>query len=480
MGSEAALKPHLICVPYPAQGHISPMLQLAKLLHYRGFYITFVNTEFNHQRLVRSRGPDSVMGLDDFRFETIPDGLPTLDQDRTQDISALSDSISKNCHPPFLSLLKKLNSTPGAPPVTCIVSDAVMSFTLQAAEELGIPEYLFFTPSACGVMGYLHYPELIERGYIPLKDESCLTNGYLDTSIDWIPGMKDIRLRDLPSFIRTTDPNDIMISYDLNNVQNAPRAKAVILNTVQDLERDVLDAITSKFSLRLISIGPLHVFSRQIPDGPSKSIGSNLWKEDTTCLDWLDQKEPLSVLYVNFGSIAVMTAEQMREFAWGLANSRQLFLWVIRPDLVKGESAILPDGFVEETRGRCMLARWCPQERVLAHPSIGGFLTHCGWNSTVESLCGAVPMICWPFFSEQFMNCRFACKEWGVGMEIGEDVKRDKVEMVVREVMEGGKGKEMRKKAIEWKESAAMAAVEGGSSYVNMENLIGELLQYKG
>lgn len=169
MGSEAALKPHLICVPYPAQGHISPMLQLAKLLHFRGFYITFVNTEFNHQRLVRSRGPDSVMGLDDFRFETIPDGLPTLDQDRTQDIPALSDSIAKNCHPPFLSLLKKLNSTPGAPPVTCIVSDAVMSFTLQAAEELGIPEYLFFTPSACGVMGYLHYAELIERGYIPLK-----------------------------------------------------------------------------------------------------------------------------------------------------------------------------------------------------------------------------------------------------------------------------------------------------------------------
>lgn len=290
--------------------------------------------------------------------------------------------------------------------------------------------------------------------------------------------MKDIRLRDLPTFIRTTDPNDIMIKYDLANVKNAPRAKAVILNTFESLEPDVLQVIRSKFSLRVISIGLLHILCRRIPDGPYKSIGSNLWKEDPTCLHWLDPKQPRSILYVNFGSIAVMTAHQMREFAWGLANSGHHFLWVIRPDLVNGESAILPDGFLEETRGRCMLASWCSQERVLAHPSIGGFLTHCGWNSTVESLSGGVPMICWPFFSEQPTNCRFACKEWGVGMEIGDNVKREKVEMMVREVIEGEKGKEMRKRAMEWKESATRATEEGGSSYINVENLIEELFQY--
>ncbi|XP_058086826.1 7-deoxyloganetin glucosyltransferase-like [Magnolia sinica] len=476
MRSLGARKPHVVCIPYPAQGHINPILQLAKLLHFRGFYITFVNTEFNHQRLVRSRGPDSVKGFDDFRFETIPDGLPLLDQDRTQDLPTLCYSIRKNCHPPFLNLLKKINATLNMPPVTCIISDGVMSFTLQAAEELGIPEYVFFTQSACGLMGYLHYSELIERGYIPLKDESYFTNGYLDTRIDWIPGLKDITLRELPSYIRTTNRDDIMLNYDLENVTNAARAKGVILNTFEDLEGSVLDAIRSKFSFQTYTIGPLLLLSHQISQSPSKSIGSNLWKVDTSCLEWLDTKEPRSVLYVNFGSIAVMTAYQIREFAWGLANSKIPFLWIIRPDLVMGELAILPEDFIEETKGRCLLAGWCAQEQVLAHPSVGGFLTHCGWNSTIESICNGVPMICWPFFAEQQMNCRFNCTEWRIGMEIDDNVKGDKVEALVRELMEGEKGKEMKKKVMEWKERAENATQPGGSSYENLDKLVNEIL----
>ncbi|KAL5992468.1 hypothetical protein ACLOJK_013387 [Asimina triloba] len=478
MGSLVIQKPHVVCIPYPAQGHISPMLQLAKLLHFRGFYITFINTEFNRQRLVRSRGPDSVKGLDDFQFKTIPDGLPTLDQDRTQDIPALCDSIRKNCHPPFLQLLKKLNAAPDAPPVACIISDAVMSFSLQAAEELGIPEYVFYTPSACGVLCYLHYRELIDKGLIPLKDETWLANGYLDTRIDWIPGMKDIRLRDFPSFIRTTDINDIMLNYDLENVKNAMKATGVIINTFEDLERDVLEAIRSKFSLRVFPIGPLMLLTHQISHSPSVAIGSSLWKVDTSCVEWLDAKEPKSVVYVNFGSITVITGEQMREFAWGLANSKHPFLWIIRPDLVTGDAALLPEDFIEETKGRCLIAAWCAQEQVLTHPSIGGFLTHCGWNSTVESISGGVPMICWPFFAEQQTNCRFTCTEWGVGMEIDGDVKRDAVEGLVRELMEGEKGREMEKKALEWKESAEKATKPGGSSCSNWENLVHEILHY--
>ncbi|XP_058086883.1 7-deoxyloganetin glucosyltransferase-like [Magnolia sinica] len=478
MGSFVAQKPHLVCIPYPAQGHITPMLQLAKLLHFRGFYITFVNTEFNQQRLVRSCGPDSIKGLDDFRFETIPDGLPTLDQDRTQDIPALCDSIRRTCHSPFLDLLKKINTTPNMPPVTCIISDGVMSFTVQAAEELGIPEYVFFTPSACGVMCYLHYTELIERGFIPLKDESCLTNGYLDTRIDFIPGMKDVRLRDLPSFIKTTNRDDIMLNYDLENGKNAFKTKGVIINTFEDLERGVLDGIRSKFGLQLFTIGPLMLLSHQISESPSKSIGSNLWKLDTSCLEWLDTKDPKSVIYVNFGSITVMTAHQMREFAWGLANSKHPFLWIIRPDLVSGESAVLTEEFIEETKGRSLLAGWCSQEQVLAHPSVGGFLTHCGWNSTVESISSGLAMICWPFFAEQQTNCWFACNEWAVGMEIDNNVKRDEVEALVRELMEGEKGKEMKKKALAWKESAEKASKPGGSSYENLDKLVSEILLY--
>ncbi|XP_022865065.1 7-deoxyloganetin glucosyltransferase-like, partial [Olea europaea var. sylvestris] len=163
-------KAHAICVPCPGQGHINPMFKLAKLLHHQGFYITFVNTEFNHKRLLKSHGPTALAGLPDFRFETIPDGLPPSDADATQDIPSLCESTTKTCLVPFCSLLTKLNNAaPEVPPVTCIVSDGVMSFTLKAAEQFGLPEVLFWTTSACGFLGYTQYPHLIERGYTPLK-----------------------------------------------------------------------------------------------------------------------------------------------------------------------------------------------------------------------------------------------------------------------------------------------------------------------
>lgn len=162
-------KNHAVFIPYPAQGHINPMLKLAKILHFRGFHITFVNTEYNHERLVRSRGPDSVKGLDDFRFETIPDGLPPSEHDGTQDIAALCLSTRAKCLVPFRDLILKLNNSKGVPPVTCIIADGVMSFTLKVADELGILELVFWTMSACGFMGYLQFDQLIKRSYTPLK-----------------------------------------------------------------------------------------------------------------------------------------------------------------------------------------------------------------------------------------------------------------------------------------------------------------------
>ena len=169
MGSlGTANKPHAVCIPYPAQGHINPMLKLAKLLHFNGFHITFVNTEYNHKRLLKSRGASSLNGLPSFRFETIPDGLPEYDVDVTQDVPSLCDSTRRTCLPHFRNLLAKVNNS-DAPPVTCIVSDGVMSFTVDAAEELGVPEVLFWTTSACGFMCYVQYEQFIQKGITPLK-----------------------------------------------------------------------------------------------------------------------------------------------------------------------------------------------------------------------------------------------------------------------------------------------------------------------
>ncbi|XP_058754697.1 7-deoxyloganetin glucosyltransferase-like [Vicia villosa] len=482
MGSLNTTKnmPHVVCIPYPAQGHINPMLKLAKLLHFKGgFHVTFVNTEYNHKRLLKSRGPNSLNGLSSFRFETIPDGLPESDVDVTQDIPSLCESTRKTCLPHFKKLLAKLNNAVDTPPVTCIVSDGVMTFTLEAAQEINVPEVLFWTTSACGFMAYMQYRQLIEKGLVPLKDSSYITNGYLETSIDWVPGIKEIRLKDFPSFVRTTDPNDVMLDFILGECQRAEKASAIILNTFDDLEHNVLEAFSSINLPPVYSIGPLHLLLKEVTNKELNSFGSNLWKEEPECLEWLNSKEPNSVVYVNFGSITVMTNEQMVEFAWGLANSKIPFLWVVRPDLVAGENAVLPQEFLEETKDRGMLSSWCPQEEVLDHSAIGGFLTHSGWNSTLESVCGGVPMICWPFFAEQQTNSRFCCHEWGIGLEI-EDAKRDKIESLVKEMMEGEKGKEMKEKALEWKKLAQNAALSpNGSSFMNLKNLFSNVLKYE-
>ena len=175
MGSIAADagKPHAVLVPFAAQGHVTPMLKLGKILHCWGFHVTFVNTEYNHRRLLRSRGAGALDGLPGFRFATIPDGLPPSDADATQDPAALCDSTMRTCAPHLKRLIERLSSPDcGVPPVTCVVADSVMSFSLDAAREAGVPYALFWTASACGYMGYRHFQLLMDQGLAPLKG-SC-------------------------------------------------------------------------------------------------------------------------------------------------------------------------------------------------------------------------------------------------------------------------------------------------------------------
>ncbi|RZC64487.1 hypothetical protein C5167_008183 [Papaver somniferum] len=333
------LKPHVVCAPFPTQGQINPMLKLAKLLHHKGFYVTFVNTEHNHQSLLNSRGPDSLR-------ISLPYAIP--------------------------------------PAKLCIIAGGWMSFTLDAAEELDIPEILSWTPSGCGFMAFMHYKDLIENGLTPLKEESQLPNGYLDnTKVDWIPGMKDICLADFPIFIRTTDPNDIILTFITSETQRSKRASSIVVNTFDAMEGDVLNGMKSIFPF-VYSVGPL-----------SSLLSS----------------------------------------------------------LVPRESEV--------------------------HSLRSNLLTHSGWNSTLDTVIGGVPILSWPFFDKQHINCKYCCVDWGIGMEIDKNVKRNDVEKLVRELMDGENGKKLKKRVMEWKLSAEDAiSAPNGSSFVNLDKLVNQTLNF--
>ncbi|KAH0685962.1 hypothetical protein KY284_016515 [Solanum tuberosum] len=428
MGSiNEATKPLAVLLPYPSQGHVTPMMSLAKLLHSRGIHITFVNIEFNHNRLIQSKGVDSVKGLLDFKFATIPDGMPPSDENATPVITLLCDTTRKTYLVPFKKLLTKLNSGE-VPPVSCVISDGVMTFGIKAAQDLGIPDVTFWTASVCAFVGYLHYHD----------------NGTLDTPIDWIPGMKDVKLKDLPSFLRTTDPNDIMFDFMGEEAQNCLKSSTIMFNTFEEFEHELLQTIVSNFNFsNIYSIGPLGPLLRKHVPHHSQvlSLNSSLWKPDTT-----------------------------------ICECKQNFLWIVRQDIIKGESATLSEEFLEEIKDRGIVVNWCAQEQVLRHPAVGAFLTHCGWNSMMETISEGVPVIYWPFFSDQQTNCHYSCEKWGIGMEVNHDVKREEVEKLVSEMMVGEKGKEMRSKAREWKMKAEEATDAGGSSFQGFHKLIKAML----
>ncbi|CAN6289505.1 unnamed protein product [Urochloa humidicola] len=268
-----------------------------------------------------------------------------LDADRgAQDYDAgLSKATVHHAAAPLRELVARLRrggSTPGMPPVTCVLPTSLMSFALDVARELGVPSMVLLGFGAAGLMAQMRLRELKERGYLPLKDESCLTNGHLEkTIIDWIPGMPPISLGDVSSFVRTTDADDFGLWFNITEANNCTNAGALVINTFDALEADVLAALRAEYP-RIYTVGPLgamlHSGEEEEAADDDSIIDLSLWKHDTECLTWLDAQDPGSVVYANFGSLTLLTAAQLAEFAWGLAPTGRPFLLVVRDDLVHG------------------------------------------------------------------------------------------------------------------------------------------------
>ncbi|XP_058181846.1 7-deoxyloganetic acid glucosyl transferase-like [Rhododendron vialii] len=466
--------PHVLIFPYPEQGHVNPMLKLAELLCHAGLHVTFLVTHFIHRRLLRNSTAliSRLTRYSGFRFEAIPDGLPEDDLRSGNRVMELFRSFRATAKP----LLRELLGSDGRKDwglgrkrASCIIADGLLSFAIDVGEEFGIPVIIFRTTSACAFWAFLCGPKLIEAGEIPFQGNN------MDAPIKCVPGMDGfLRQRDLPSIYRVRDAANQDLQILLSETLQITRARALILNTFEDLEGSVLAPIRSQCP-QVYTVGPLHAHLKVRLASSSSSNG--LWEEDTSCMAWLDAQPPKSVIYVSFGSIIMMAKDQLMEFLHGLVCSEKRFLLVIRPDSVmmgKDWVSHLPTEILEGTRERGCIIGWAPQEEVLGHKSIGGFITHSGWNSTLESIVIGVPMICWPYFGDQQVNSRFVGEVWKLGLDMKDTCDRGIIETMIRDLMDVRR-EEFQHSSDKIAKLAKNAVAEGGSSYCNLDCLIKDI-----
>lgn len=263
----------------------------------------------------------------------------------------------------------------------------------------------------------------------------------LDVLIENVPGMEGfLRRRDLPNFYRSKNLKDdpVVSKIALEN-RRVPEARGLILNTFEELDRPI--ALTQIRSLvpNVYCIGPIHNYLKYrlaATQAITSKVSTNgLWKEDRSCIDWLDLQPEKSVIYVSIGSLATMEKHQVIEFWHGLVNSGWRFLWIRRPNgVAAGEDVSneeIPDEIRKATEERGCVVSWAPQEDVLSHPAIAGFFTHSGWNSTLESIAAGVPMICWPHFVDQLVNSRMVSEVWKIGLDMKDICDRAVIERMI-------------------------------------------------
>ncbi|KAG8376970.1 hypothetical protein BUALT_Bualt09G0119700 [Buddleja alternifolia] len=458
--------PHVVILPFPAQGHIKPMLKLAELLSQAGFTVSFVNSDHNHHRIDQTAA--FRRHFPGIKFLSIPDGLPP-DHRRTG-LAALDLFFSTTtfCKPIFKNLIASMSHAP-----SCIISDGIMSFAIDVAEELGIPAITFRTYSATCTWTYFHLHKLIQEGEIPVLIEGSED---MDRLISCIPGLENImRRRDLPSICRL-DPQNQILQFYMTQTSKMRKASALILNTFEELEAPIISLLHSIFPT-VYAIGPLHTALKSSAvhnSGPYNS--SSLMPFDESCMEWLNSQNLKSVLYVSFGTVVSLSRDQLMEFWYGLVNSDKPFLWAVRPDLIWDENGPgeVPEELKMGTKKRGRIVGWAPQEDVLAHNAIGGFLTHSGWNSTLESITAGKPMICWPILADQQVNGRCVSEMWKVGLDMKDVCDRSTVEKMVRGLMEG-RHEEVTKSTNEIARLAQDSVREGGSSHRNINKLIEDI-----
>lgn len=354
-----------------------------------------------------------------------------------------------------------------------LMGDIFANESWVIAEEFGMPKYLFVTGNAW-------FTSLF--AYSPVLDKEVVGQ-YVDKTEPFeIPGCKSIRPEELVDPMLDRDDDSYRIYLD--QAVGVTLTDGILINTWEELEPQSLDALRSNEILWSIvkhnpvyTVGPIN--KKQEPVDLKREV-----------FEWLDKQPDKSVLYVSFGSGGTLSVEQIKELAWGLELSQQRFIWVVRTPTINGSDGsffkpgqfggsddspgYFPEGFLRRTQKvGFVVATWAPQVEILNHTSVGGFLTHCGWNSTLESITSGIPMIAWPLYAEQKMNATMLSEELKVAVTLDvlttkKVVGREEIERMVRVLMEGEEGKAMREKVKALKESADKAISIKGSSYISI------------
>ncbi|PKI58463.1 UDP-glycosyltransferase 87A1 [Punica granatum] len=468
-------KAHLVAIPYPGRGHINPMMNLCKLLVSKSpsIYVTFVVTEEWLALVGSDPKPDTI------RFACIPNVIPS-ESIRALDFPAFIEAVLTKMEDPVERLLDALDK-----PVIAIIADTYLFWAVRVANKRDIPIASLWTMSASVFTVFDHFELLLVHRHFPadLSDRG-------DEIVEYIPGLPPTRLADLTTFFGVR--GRVTLQRALDCFPWVPKTQYLLFTNFYELESSVIDALKAKFSMPIYTVGPtIPYFELELDCSSSISLGLGAGPHQhhrPSYLQWLDSQPTASVLYISLGSFLSVSREQMTELVTGVRESGVKFLWVSR-DL---EENWLSDWFrgscgIDEEKG--VIVPWCNQLMVLSHPSVGGFWTHCGLNSTLEAIYAGVPILAFPIFWDQVPNSKLIAEDWKIGwrvkrpVAVGEEEQQQlvvsgvEIAGVIRKFMdlESDEQMQLRRRAMELQEICRQAIQPGGSSYSNIDAFASEI-----
>ncbi|CDO97203.1 unnamed protein product [Coffea canephora] len=470
---------HVFFFPFFAHGHMLPTLDMAKVFSSRGAKATVITTPLHAPVFNKAIEKCKQLGFDIsirvVKFPAVEAGLPEGTESADQ---LISDDMLPNfflatrlLQEPVEQLLQECRPH-------CLVADFFFPWATDSAAKYGIPRLLFHGSSSFAMSA----------------SESVWRNKpYRNVSSDDEPFV----IPDLPHDIYITRGQ--VSTYERQEVENEftkimkqvreseLRSYGVIVNSFYELEPDYAEHYTKKLGRRAWHVGPFVLINKEAEDKAERGKKSAI--DQLQCLEWLDKQKPNSVVYVCFGSMSNFNAAQLHEIAKGLEASGQQFIWVVRNCVDEEDSKRwFPEGFEERTKETGLIIKgWAPQLLILGHEAVGAFVTHCGWNSTLEGVSCGVPMVTWPLFAEQFFNEKLLTNVLKIGVGVGAQqwsrrttqiISAEALTKAVDRIMDGEEALNIRGRAKALKEKARKAVEEGGSSYSDFNTLVEELSTY--